>query len=147
MLIYPLFILLSISLIIRYNKLLRIYFQSSLYKIGLQIGNNIYTPVCDVHSDFRWFDIVLIKKAPEYLHIHRILHREKHYIPLFYVPVGKNLVYKIDDEISEHLYLEGTPFTVSKGELILYKRENVGRMGFTKYVEIAKSNQWPIVGE
>lgn len=138
-------LLLLIFPLIRYNKLLRIYFQSSLYKIGIQLGNNIYTPVCDVHSEFRWFDIVLIKKNPSHVHIHRILHGEEFHLPLSYVPVGKTLLYKINGVPSEHMYLEGTPFILSKGELTLYRRENSGRMGSFRTVEIARSIQWPII--
>ena len=141
-----LLLLLTLGLfIIRYNKLLRIYFQSSLYKIGIQLGNNIYTPVCDVHSEFRWFDIVLIEKNPSHLHIHRVLHREKFHLPLLYIPVGKTLLYKINGIPSEHMYLEGTPFTLSKGELTLYRRESTGRMGSFRNIEIARSIQWPII--
>lgn len=131
-------------IVIRYNKLLRLYFESSLYKIGVQIGNTIYTPVCDVHSEFRWFDFVLIKKNPSHVHIHRVLHREKFHIPLSYIPVGKTLLYKVNGVPSEHMYLEGTPFTLSKGELILYNKEKARMMGW-KNVEIARSTQWPII--
>ena len=138
-------LLLLIFPLIRYNKLLRIYFQGSLYKIGVQFGNTIYTPVCDVYSDFRWFDVVFFKKSPGHLYGHRLLYQEQFDIPLSYVPVGKTLLYKINGVPSEHMYLEGTPFTLSNGELTLYRRESTGRMGSFRNIEVARSIQWPII--
>ena len=135
--------LLSITLLtcIRKNKLLRTYFYDSLYCIGLQLGHNIYTPVCNVYSDYCYLDIVLLKKYGGELHGCRIFHQEYFCLPLQYVPVGYTLVYELDGKPEEHLYFEGTPFKVNEGTLVLYKKKRQ-RLGFISE-EVARSDQWP----
>jgi hypothetical protein len=135
-------LLITPILIIRRNKFLRTYFQNSLYRIGIQIGTNIYTPVCDVQSDFCYFDIVFLKKHNATLHGYHIFQRKEFLISLKYIPIGHTLNYVIDSKVSEHLYFEGTPFHVHKGELILYQKKRKG-LGFIS-VEINRSNKWPI---
>lgn len=129
------------TLFIRQNKLLRAYFHSWLYRVGLQLGTHIYTPVCDIHSEFRYFDIVLLKKCNGHLHLNRILHQESLEIPLKYVPVGHHLTYEVDGKVKEHLYLEGTPFKISEGTLILYQRK-FKRLG-SILEEHSRSDRWP----
>lgn len=137
------FLLLSI-LLIRKNKFLRTYFHNSLFYIGLQLGWHIYTPVCDVcsRSAFRYFDIVLFDKYDGCIHGYRILHREYFCIPLKYIPVGYTLVYKVNGEVRDHLYLEGTPFQIDEGQLILYRKKRKGISFISE--EVCRSNKWPI---
>jgi hypothetical protein len=135
------FLLLTIILGIRNNKLLRTYFQSYLYRLGLQFGTHIYTLVGDVYSDFRYFDIVFLKKHKENLHGFRLFNQEDFCILMKYVPVGHHLIYKVNDKVKEHLYLDGTPFEIDEGELILY-RKVPKRFGYISE-EHSRSNKWP----
>lgn len=128
-------------LLIRRNKFIRTYLHPWLYRFGLQLGSHIYTPVCDIYSNFRYFDIVLLMKYKGSLYMYRLFHHEQIQIPLKYIPVGHHLKYKINDEEHEHLYLEGTPFQLHKGELILYQRK-ARRLGFIS-IEVGRSDKWP----
>lgn len=133
--------LLICAIQIRRNKVLRTSFYYILYILGLQIGRHIYTPVCDIYTDFRYFDIVFLGKHHGHVHGYRLFHREYFQIPLHYLPVDNNLVYQINEQPAEHLYLEGTPFHLNKGELILYQRKRRG-LGFISE-EIGRSPKWP----
>ena len=134
-----LFILLAL---IRQSQLLRTHLHASLYSIGLQFGKHIYTPVCNVYSDSRFFDIVLLGKHHGHIHGHRVFNREYFHIPLTYVPVGHHLVYEINGRKQDHFYLEGTPFRVHKGTLVLYQKKRRG-MSFISE-ERGRSNEWPM---
>lgn len=137
-----LIVLFTLLILIRQSKLIRTHFHSYLYSIGLQFGTHIYTPVCNVYSDFRYFDIVLLGKHHGYIHGHRIFHREFFRIALNYVPVGYHLVYEVNRQKQEHFYLEGTHFQVDRGILILYRKKRRG-MSFVSE-ECNRSNQWPM---
>lgn len=137
----PLFICIFFILI-RKSKFLRIYFHSKLYRIGIQIGKHIYTPVCDIHSDFRYFDLVFLRKQHSHLDGYRIFHQECFRLTLQYIEAGQHLVYEIDGKHQDHLYLEGTPFQVTKGILILYQKKRKGLSFISE--EIKRSNQWPM---
>jgi len=126
---------------IRQNKLLRIRFYNNLYSIGIQIKDHINTPVCDIYTEPRPFDIVLLIKHHEHLHGYRIFNKEYFKIKLEYVPVGYHLVYHINNEPAEHLYMEGTPFQLNKGTLVLSQKKRKG-LSFIS-VEVGRSNQWP----
>ena len=126
-----------ISVCIRNHSLARIQLHSYLYKIGIQWGNHVYTPVCDICTDFRFPDLVLLGVHHEHLHIYRIFQREHVHIPLVYVQPGYHLEYKGPESI---MYMEGTPFRVKKGELVLYKRQRKG-MAFMLQ-EVQRSTQW-----
>lgn len=133
-----------ILLIIRKNRFLRTYLYSYLYSYGIQIGDHIYTPVCDVYSNYNYYDIVILGKNKGYLHGYYILHNKYFKIELTYIPVGHNLVHQIDNTNKEYMYMEGTPFTVRNGTLILYKKK---RRGFGTYSEeISRTNKWPVYG-
>lgn len=136
-----LIVLLLLLILIRQNKLLRTHLQNSLYSIGIQFGTHIYTPVCDVYSDSRYFDIVLLGKHHAHLHGYRVFHQQYFELPLKYVPVGHHLVHEIDGNSREHLYLDGTPFRVHTGQLVLYRKKRRG-LGFISEV-CERSNQWP----
>ena len=131
-----LFVLIFISIVcIRKNKFIRNRLRDKLYYIGIQIGNNIYTPVCDIHTEFKYFDMIVMVKEKNNIHGYRIFNREYFNISLKYIPVGHHLVYKHNNKNKEHLYLEGTPFKINKGELILYVLDTkyVIKMGIMEY--------------
>lgn len=126
---------------IKKNTFLRSYFHDKLSKIGLQFGNTIYTPVCDIQTDYRLFDIVFTRKENTRLQLSRIFHKERFYIPLTYVEPGYKLKYKVNNQIQDIPYYDGTPFTLDQGILTMYKSK-VGKMGITSQY-IGESIQWP----
>ena len=128
-------------MIIRKNNFLRIYLQSKLYFIGIQINNNIYTPVCDIYSDNSCFDIVYIKKHQSHICCYNILRNQSYKILLSYVPPNYRLEHRINDEVQQHIYLEGTPFNVTEGKLILFEKKRKG-LGFI-FQKHSESTSWP----
>lgn len=127
---------------IRCNKLL----QNTLEDwnvVGIQIRDHIYAPIHDLHQDSPWwFDLVLIGKHQNHLHLYRVFHQEYSTVSLTYVPVMHKLAYVDEDQEKEHSYYPGSPFRVRKGDLVLYKRKKKG-LGFS-LEEVARSKSWPI---
>jgi hypothetical protein len=97
--------------------------------------------VCDIYSEHRHFDIILLKKYNTHIQGYRVFNRESFQIPLKYVPIGHKLVYEVDGEEKEHLHFEGTPFEVFDGNLVLYQRKPK-RLGFI-LEEHSRSTRWP----
>lgn len=137
-----LILLVILFVYIRRSKLLRTYFYSKLYRIGIQYGKHIYTPVCDIYTDFYGLDFVFLRLKHKCLWGYRFLHGECFRIPLTYVDVGHHLKYVHDGEEVDHMYMEGTPFSVEKGHLILYQRKRKGLSYISE--EIKRSQQWPM---
>lgn len=130
-------------LVIRSDKYLRTYFNDKLYIIGIQLGNIIYTPVADIYLNQFKFDIILSAKYRDNLYVYKILNRECSKIALTYPSPVQTLVYYIDNKPQEHKYLEGSPFIVHRGELVLFEKKRKG-LGFIRQ-EIGRSNKWPFI--
>lgn len=130
-----LLLIFSILLYIRKNRTLQLTFPE-LYHVGLQAGDCIYTVVGDVQFSGH-LDIVLLTKENSSLHIYYVFHRKSITLPLHYIPAGHHLVCE-----PEHTYLEGTPFTLRRGLLTLYKKKRRG-LGFVNEI-LHTSNSWPI---
>jgi hypothetical protein len=143
LLLICLVVLIAIGYFIRSNKYLRTHFYDKLYSVGLQYGNHIYTLVSDVYQEECCVDLVILTKHHDHLHVYHVFNRKYSKISLVYPSPIQTLVYQIDNQPKEHLYMEGTPFRVNKGELILYQKKRKG-LGFIRE-EIGRSKQWPFI--
>ena len=132
----------SLILICRHNKFL----QTTLEPwniIGIQIFNHVYAPFHNIHQkSSSWFDLVLIGRNTNQLHLYRVFHREHSVVPLIDVPIMHKLTYIENNIEKEHSYYPGSPFELQRGELILYQRKKTG-FSF-RLEEVARSKSWPI---
>jgi len=120
---------------------LRLYKPTErLNLIGIQIRDHIYGPIYDLQQDSNWwFDIVLIRRKNNELHLNRLIHSDHSIIHLTPVPVGHRLICY---EERSHSYYPGSPFRLKSGQLILYERERKG-FGFIQK-EVTRSESWPM---
>lgn len=141
---YLLLISLVVGLmVVRSSSLLSNFFESSLNTIGLQLGDQIYTPVSRIQCPAGdSLDLVLLGHRPGRIHGYRILHHHYFELPLHYVPIGHTLIYLDRGEEKPVPYLTGSPFQLDRGELILRRKRRKG-LGFVEE-EVARGTTWPL---
>ena len=137
-------ILLGISIVIRQNPIIRARIQKWQFvsSIGIQVWDHIYTLQGDLQTDSTCvLDLVFVWKHHDHYHVRRMMHSDIR-IETVHVPVGHKLKYIKDGREHNHLYMPGSPFRVSKGELILLQQKK--RMLGMTYEELKRSNSWPM---
>ena len=109
--------------------------------LGIQIGRTIYTLAGDIITDRMRLDLVYLKRTGGCISFQTALTRNSFSIPLMYPEPGCSLVYMVNGTSHDLPYMEGTPFTVNKGELILYEKVKRGLTYMS--VEVGRSTSWP----
>lgn len=139
----PLIIVFFLLFFVRYLPVLRTYFKDSLNFVGIMVGTHIYTPVSTIqHTSRHWVDFVLLGKHHNHIHVYSLFYGNYFTIQLHHIPVGHKLVYLHGDKKINPPYMEGTPFTVKDGHLVLYKRKRK-RFGFN-LEKVKESQTWPM---
>lgn len=140
---FVLFILIIGLVLLRSSRLLQIWFHDELNSIGLQIGDQIYTPLSLIqYPQGYYFDLVLLGHHQNHLHGYQILRQHYIEIPLYHVPVGHKLTYFYEGKEQEIPYLRGTPFQLRRGELVLHRKKRKG-LSFI-HEEVARGTKWPL---
>lgn len=135
------YILLLVLVCIRKSAYLRLLLRDKLYYVGIQLGHTIYTAVGDVYQETPRYDIVLLWRTKVW-HAYRLFSHEYVTMPVCHPSPMQTLQYLVDGKPRELMYLEGTPFRVRTGELVLYQRKRRG-LCFVKE-QVARGDRWPL---
>lgn len=136
-------ILLLPALLLLALPLLKLRFGDHLNKVGIQVGEEIWTPLTKIYYPSAGFDLVLLAKHDEMITGFRLFHSEFFTIPFHHPPVGHRLLHVDGDEAKEYPYMPGTPSRIRRGSYVLYQQQKRG-LG-VRLKEIAMSGEWPMV--
>lgn len=135
-LLLPIILLISLPL-------LKLRFGEHLNQIGIQVGEEIWTPLTKIYYPSPGFDLVLLAKHDEMITGFRLFRSEFFTIPFHHPPVGHRLLHVDGDQTKEYPYMPGTPSRIKKGSYVLYQQQ---KRGFgVKLKEIAMSGDWPMI--
>lgn len=138
-------IIISLILLTRSHPVAKYWYGKYLSGIGVQYKNNIYTLTSIIqlpNSDSVFFDIILIRRATNYLTCIQLFHINSICVPLTFLPLGYFMRYMVDGDWVTIPYYEGSPFLVTKGELVFYQTKK-SLFGMA-HKEIQRSTYWPL---
>lgn len=151
-----LFLLLWIflTLILEYKypyicQLVRTTIFNCIESIGIKINGIVYTLKGPFYldEDSSRYNLIYFDNSLSHLTICWSLFKLKSSLPLIinktFIAPGHILVHEIDEKTIPLKWIEGTPFKIQKGKLILKKR--IIKSIEIKYIEINTGDTWPIL--
>ncbi len=140
-----LIVVITIILLTRSHPVAKYWYGKYLSWVGIQYKNNIYTLTSLIQlpiSDSIFFDIILIRRATNYLTCIQLFNINSICVPLTFLPPGYFMRYMVDGDWVPIPYYEGSPFFVTKGELVFYQLKKAA-FGMA-HREVQRSTYWPL---
>lgn len=148
------FLTLFIHLLFEYRypnltSVIKLKLFRAIDSFGIQFHKNIYTingMIYLFQENLFPYNIILFENNPDHVLLYWSLFKINSLpikIDKTYIEPGYSLIYKVDgNQIPISNYIDGVPYRVDKGELILRKR--IPKSLGIRYTNIAIGTEWPL---